>query len=487
MSQNIDLDINNYTIRELTQFFKLNEQYTMNDLENKERELINNILHVYSNYDVNYQNEIIKFIQNGKQILNGTVKNTNNNNNNKYNNTKSKNMDNNNNNNNDITDRVTNRKTQSSTPSTIQESLNGNIINQSEIPSNFGKNYNNVGKIINPMSSHPSLQRESIYSNSSNGYNIHTKTANYIFNTRFRDNYFGTISSSCSFTLPIPIKNVISINLSGIQIPNVSNTFVKNKETNQLYIYEDTTTLNAIVEIQTGNYTLIEYAPVLEKAINEQVIGSNPNRFTVTINNNTNTLNIINSTYTFRINIIKKKTLNENIFNCASYNYGYSLNNNTDNIDDKKNIRPSDYFTTMGYIIGFREIEYFGKNSYTTEAPFDDSLQDYFYFELDDYNDNQNESTFGILPTYVLSKNIIAVLPITTPKYISSFDNNANFIYKTREYNSPVDIKKISIKMLHDQGGIVNLHYVDYSFVLQINTIYDNMMPYNTSDVLLTP
>ena len=139
----------------------------------------------------------------------------------------------------------------------------------------------------------------------------------------------------------------------------------------------------------------------------------------------------------------------------------------------------------MGYIMGFRQIDYFGEKSYTTESPFDDSLQDYFYFELDDYTDYHNESTLGILNTYVLSKNIIAVLPITTPKYLSSFDNNANFIYKNREYHAPVDLKKITIKMLSEQGSLVDLHSVDFSFVLQIKTIYDNMMPYNTRDVIV--
>ena len=475
MSQTIDLDINNYTIRELTNFFKLNQQYTIDDLENKENELINNVSIVYSNSDINYKNEIIQFIKNGKQILYGTVKQERNNNSNK----KSTTVEN-------ITiDRVTNHKTKSSTSSTIQESLDANIINRSEIPSNLGKKYNNVGKIINPMTNHPSLQTQSISSTTVNGYNIHTKKTNYIFNTRFRDNYFGTVSSNCSFTIPSTIKNVMSINLSGIQIPNVSSTFSKNKETNQIYIYEDTTGLNAIVEIPKGNYVITAFASTLEKSINEQVLGSNPNRFTVTINQESNTLNIINSTYTFKINIIKKKSNVDNIYNCDTINYNYELNVNVDTIDNKKKIKPSDYFNTMGYLMGFRQIEYFGEKLYTTEAPFDDSLQEYYYFELNDYNDYQNDSNNGVFPTYMLSQDIIAVLPITTPKYVSSFDNNANFVYKTREYNSPVDIRKISIKMLSDQGGLVDLHSVDFSFILEVKIIYDNLTPYNAKDIII--
>jgi len=462
------LDINNYTIRELINFFKLDENYSHDDLNEKEGDLINSILRVYNDTDVVYRNQIVKFIKTGKQILYGKIQS-----NNDYINKQNKTKNN--------VENPSNYRIQSSTPSTIDESLDSNITNKGDIPSNLPKLYNNIGKIINPVSNHPALQKQSIPSNSFNGYNIHTKTANYVFNTRFRDNYFGTVSSNCSFSMPTKIKNVISISLAGIQIPNVSNTFSKSKETNQIFIYEDVTGLNAIVIFPRGNYSQTDFVAALEKAINEQVLGSYPNRFTVTINDSTRTINIINSTYTFRINIIKKNNNPENIFACPWDSY--ALNVNTDDVDDKKKIKPSDFFTTMGYLMGFREIEYVGLKKYTTESPYDDSLQDYFYFELDDYTDYHNESTYGILPTYILSKNIIAVLPITTPKYISSFDNNSNFIYKDREYNSPVDIKKISIRMLSDQGAVTDLHGVDFSFVLQVKTIFDNMMPYNTSDV----
>lgn len=460
-----DLDINNYTIGELIQFFKLDDHYSADDLDNKEGELINSILKVYKNSDVVYRNEIVQFIKTGKQILVGKI----------------------------TTRKPINRAKQPddlssfanhiSTPSTIDESIDADITNQSAIPSNLPHSFNNVGKIINPTSNHPALQTQSIPSNTVNGYNITTNVSNYIFNTRFRDNYFRTSSANCSFTLPNKIKNVIAISLAGIQVPNVANTFSNAKGTNQLYIYEDITGLNAIVSIPAGNYNIQTFAPALEKAINEQVIGSTPNRFTVTVNNNSNTLNITNSTNTFKINILKKSLSIDTLYDCSEFDFTHSINANYDKTDIKKKIKPSDYFTTMGYLMGFRQIEYIGAKSYTCEAPFDDTLQDYYYFELNDFNDYQNETTYGVLPTYLLSKNIIAVLPITTPKYISSFDNNSNDIYKTRNYNSPIDIGKISIRILDMDGIMADLHSIDFSFVLQVTTICDNMVPYKPNAV----
>ena len=260
-----DLDINNYTIGELIRFFKLDDHYSADDLDNKEGELINSILKVYKNTDVVYRNEIVQFIKTGKQILAGkttTRKPTTSVNRARQ------------------PDDFASFATHVSTPSTIDESIDADITNKSAIPSNLPNPFNNVGRIINPASNHPALQTQSIPSNTVNGYNIHTQTSNYIFNTRFRDNYFRTLSTNCSFTLPNKIKNVIAISLAGIQIPNVANTFSNAKGTNQLYIYEDVTGLNSIVSIPAGNYNILTFAPVLEKAINEQVIGSNPNRFT---------------------------------------------------------------------------------------------------------------------------------------------------------------------------------------------------------------
>jgi len=82
--------------------------------------------------------------------------------------------------------------------------------------------------------------------------------------------------------------------------------------------------------------------------------------------------------------------------------------------------------------------------------------------------------------------NFIAVLPITTPKYTASFDNNANFIYKTRNYAAPINLKKISIKMISPQGELVDLKQTDFAFCLQISTLYDNIAPFNVKDVNIT-
>jgi hypothetical protein len=434
MEQSLDLDIKNYSVDDLINFFKLDNNYNSEELEERYKALNVNILK--STKSLQYKYDLINFINNGKTIL---LKNV---------------IDENE----EVIKQIKKDKT--------------NVEDEYEDP---------VGKIINPLTSHPSLQRQKINPKSSNSYNISTTTTNYIFNTLYRDNYFNTISNNCSFTLPFSIKNVTAISLSGIQIPNVSNTFSNDKETNQLFIHEDTTGIEGIVILPDGNYTSTQFPAILESAINIQLLGSTPNRFTVSLNQYTQKITIANSTNTFTMNILTKE------YNPVSRErfclYNTVFNTNATDTDKKTGVNPSDYAYTMGYIIGYRQVLYSGLKSYTAESVYQDTLQDYYYFELNDYTDYQFNTTVGVFPTGFLGSNIIAVLPITTPKYTSSFDNNANFIYKTRNYAAPINLKKISIKMISPQGELVNLQQVDFSFCLQITTLYDNIRSFNVQDV----
>jgi hypothetical protein len=437
MNQSLDLDIKNYSVDDLINFFKLDNNYNSEDLEERYKSLTVSILKLSQN--LQYKYDLIDFINNGKTVL---LKN--------------------------ITDE------------------NEEIIKTVKKDNNIVKDEyeETVGKILNPLTSHPSLQTQKINPNSSNSYNISTTTTNYIFNTLYRDNYFNTISNNCSFTLPFTIKNVTAISLSGIQIPNVSNTFSNNKETNQLFIHEDGTGIEGIVIIPDGNYTSTEFPPILESAINLQLLGSTPNRFTVTLDPYKKRIIISNTTNTFTMNILTKQYNATNRKGFCLYNTEF--NTNATDEDPKTGINPSEYAYSMGYIIGYRQVLYSGLKSYEGESPYQDTLQDYYYFELNDYTDYQFNTTIGVFPTGFLSNNIIAVLPITTPKYTASFDNNANFIYKTRNYAAPINLKKISIKMISPQGELVDLKQTDFAFCLQVSTLYDNIAPFNVKDVNIT-
>jgi hypothetical protein len=94
---------------------------------------------------------------------------------------------------------------------------------------------------------------------------------------------------------------------------------------------------------------------------------------------------------------------------------------------------------------------------------------------MDDFTGSQTISnTIGILgDSGMIDGNILGIIPINSNLFTTTFDNNSNFIYKKREYFGPVDISRINIRLLNQKGNLVNLHESDFSFSLQVKTIYN--------------
>lgn len=447
-NNNFDLDINNYTTDDLIKFFRLNNNYSLNDLITKEVELATEILSVdNSKYNSKYKFDIINFIKSAKEVL-----------------------------------------------MTFYDDIQ-NIKKMNEIKLKYEKqsveNMNayknkyldpNVGQIINPLASHPALNVNINPNNSIDGYNYNANTSVYVFNTAARNDFFSTQSSSATFDLPIVWKNVIQITLSSANIPNVMYAFNTEAGTNQIYIKEEDTGLSGIVSIPEGNYvpytitgllsvlpiTYASFPDVLAAKINSTL--GTVDRFSVTFDPANYSMTISNSKHNFSINTIIKNPTDL----CGPYSNLFVDNSINTNITNKSSINVVTYVQTLGYLMGYREIFYSGSKSYTTESVFSNTYSNYLYFTLEDYTGSQPSSnTYGIVGQGILSQNILGVIPISSGVFTTTFDNNANFIYKKREYYGPVDISRISIKILNQKGNLVNLHGTDFSFALQVKSIYD--------------
>ena len=432
----IDLDINNYTIGELVAFFKLKPDYTLADLEKNEREMTTSILTESQTRPVEYKYDVITFIKVTKNILAAKLGG-------------------------------------SPAPPAAAAPAPAAAGPKSSDPAPPAT----PGNIINPYSSRPTLQIQNIPVKSINPYNATKITTNYVFNSLYRDDFFFSSGESCTYTLPKKLSNVTAISLSALQFPNTMFSFTAARGTNQLYMYEyatdefDNPTPNeAVVTIEDGTYTTSNFPAVLERAINEQLVGEyykpDPdglNRFHVSISPYTNFLTITNTTFAFLLNI----TLSDNPVACRQMpKIGTE--------DPKYNISPQTLIGTMGYQIGFRQMTYDGAQSYTTEAQFNPTFSQYIYFSLNDYVNNQSSNTYGMLPGNILDSNILGVIPVMGSPFANSFDNNANFINKVRQYNGPVNISKIQVKLLSPLGQVLNLHFAEFTFVLQVETLYDN-------------
>lgn len=437
MEPSFDLDINNYVTEDLIKFFRLEKNFSLEDLFQKETEISTEILSVSNTkYNPKYKFDIINFIKSAKEVL--TIF---------YNDMES------------------------------TKEINKNI----ERFIGAGKDPR-VGKIINPLSNHQSLEQSIIPNCEINGYSYETTTSIFVFNTTARNDYYNTIPSNSTYDLPIRWKDVISVSLASANIPNVMYTYNNDDATNQIYIEEDGTGLSAIVTLPEGNYTPytgssliveVSFPDTLTMILNEQVLGiTNPAlyRFGVSIDLSNRKTTIYNTTNTFVMNVLIRDPTDI----CSPYsNNIYKKYQNYPT--DKSQVPLSTYLQTMGYLMGFREIEYNGKQSYTSESIFTNVYSNYLYFVLEDYTGSQAvTNTYGILgESGMIDSNILGVIPINSSSFSTTFDNNSNFIYKKREYFGPVDISKIAIKILNQRGNLVNFRETDFNFSLQVKTIYN--------------
>ena len=194
MEPSFDLDINNYTTDDLMRFFKLEDNYSLEDLNIKEEKLATSILSVDNKkYNSKIKFDIINFIKLAKDLL---------------------------------------------------ISFKHDMETNNEIKKNIAKFVNkdkdlNVGKIINPLSEHQALQYNIIPKESINGYNYDVTTSIYVFNTFGRNDFYISTASNSTYDLPVKWKNVISIQLSSATIPNVMYAFNYEEGTDQIYIEED--------------------------------------------------------------------------------------------------------------------------------------------------------------------------------------------------------------------------------------------------------
>lgn len=247
-----------------------------------------------------------------------------------------------------------------------------------------------------------------------------TQTQNLHLHSCFRK--LPSSSTDFDYTLPIEIKHVASMRLASIEFPNTHLLFSSKQQNNSFKIkIDDETTL---ITIADGNYNYETLAPYLNTLLSSLNI-------TCVV---TNTLYVtFSSTVTFSI-----------IFD-----------------------------NNCGWILGFRQLLYEDASSYTSEGLFDAIGDKYVYLSIEDYQYNTNVTNIVGLDKSFIDKSILAKVPINNEKF-SLILYESNPLCKIRQYNGPITLKKIHVKLLDKFGYVIDLNSMDFSFTLELELIYEN-------------
>ena len=285
---------------------------------------------------------------------------------------------------------------------------------------------------------------------------VKKKTVNTLLSidSKFRKDYFKTDPANFSVKLSVPFKNVLSMKLSSLELTNSIYTISDLEGTNIFKITSGVgSTLGqgeTTIRLPTGNYQ----SNTLKTAVNEQFTNFQ------TSNNDKPFSNIeINiDTVSGRCIIARTDLTNGDPFEL-------DFTNTT-----KENAPP---MMSLGWLLGFRNIKYKGKNKYVSECLVDLAGPKYFYFCINDFQKSVNQAVLGVYENSFLSKNILARILIREGKYIVLFDDGSDTITKKREYFGPVNIERLHIELINEYGHHININNQDFSFALELEVQYE--------------
>lgn len=277
------------------------------------------------------------------------------------------------------------------------------------------------------------------------------QTQNINLNSCFRSNYYASTSCDFQYIIPNEIKNVVSIRLASIEIPNAWYLFSDAKKNNTMIM---TFKMNTVV---TNEYTI-------------RIADGNYDMDTLTT--------YLNTTYFYQSTNVNELQYIQFKINTASHKSSFTLialhptgmTFSIQFIGENINLN---LMNTLGWILGYRLANYLNIDDTTiSEGLYDGGGDRYIYFSLNDYQYNSNVLNIVGFDKCILDENILAKIPMTNGK-LSLIIDNANTLCKVRKYNGPVNIRNFHVKILDEFGSVIDLNHMNFSFTLEIEVLYE--------------
>lgn len=420
-----DLNINNYSTKELEDLLELPNNYDESIIEMKETKLRQNIINDNS-ISASTKTNTLDFIKKVKSHLIDTLRNS------------------------TLVNNISNvakswkdiyNLDKSLHPSDTVNAGDTNIIKQPVTP--YGQSF-------------PS----EFYEGTINPLNKRILRQNINIDTRFRDNYYTSVSSNFHVVLPIKLSKVVSLQLSALELPTTLYT-ISQVFGNNFFAIEipDETPSQLMVRIPDGNYDYLALQNYINNFLASQSTTYNQIQFLADVNTPSGTGPPAGSGKMI-IGLKPGYTITS-----------FSINFLTDKLgmEDRQTPLP----LKCGWLMGFRAGYYENSLSYVSEGIINLLGPRYIYLVIDDYNNSVNDGFYGAFNASILNKNILARISLNGGTFNYLSQNNLNLTTTPRQYFGPVDIQNIQIQLLDEYGRILNLNNMDYSFCLTFQTIYD--------------
>ena len=422
MNDKFDLDIDNYSINQLQQLFKLPKHFKEEHL--KKSELILEKMHP----DNSGMPEIYIFFKKAHQIIKDKF----------YEDPKNK------------------------TSNIVRNEYLGSSLKH-PLSHVYAYDPNRLdGREISTTTTNHEVILDKVIHNKLNPIKRKSKFINMHFNSKYRDNYYNSSATNYHYTFPQPLEHILSIRLNSICIPNTWYIFSHERGNNRFIIEisgdvpfmkkcnKDGYNVFEIV-IEDGNYDANSLEYYLNQKYFRDAIFDTPLKM-IEFKIDPNSLKTV---FKFK-EVLKDKNAHMNI---------KFVDDQTENV-----------MYTAGWTLGFRYGQYKKIKEYLmSEGLFDAGGDRYVYFCLDDYNKNVSRANIVQFQDSDMREDVLAKVYLLDGKFAINVDNsleNENTHGKIREFFGPVNIKKISIKLLDEYGRLINLNNMDFSYTLEVEQEY---------------
>lgn len=432
----LDLDINNYTIKDLERFFQIapNKMYSAADIELKEAQL-KEVLLSTGHIDKKFKRDLMAFLDTAKDWL-ITVK----------------------------------------------------CKNETKNPTSF-HNVPKLEKYPNVPASREAMPRmEELMERPDTPY-VNTYSSEYFpgimnplktrviskclnIDTRFRDNATQTNSSDFLVNLPIRLQKVVSMQITAIEFPvsfygisakygnNYFSISVNHQEVEEGDMFED----SKIIIVPDGNYNANDFIDT----INTLISGKNPNGTPLDPSS-------IFNYVVFRLDVSQTGSGTAKVFIETTGNLAYTIQQiNVDfSLDINGNPDKTPITSKIGMNLGFLKRKYQGATSYISETLVEPATVRYIYLAIDDFNNNVNNHFISAFNSSILSPNILARISIKGSYFSLMMESDLNMTTEPRKYFGPVDIQKMHIQVYDDHGRILDMNSANFSCCILFKMLYD--------------
>jgi hypothetical protein len=452
MDSNFDLNINNYTIKELESIFELPSIYDDTVIKAQENKLRQNIMND-NKTPISVKNNTLSFINLVTEtLINNSKKNT----------------------------TIINTSKDNSPTFTSPFSKNS-FLPPNMPPSNFEAYIHHMDNSlyqsnINTSGSTPVISKPPTPFTVGYGMEFFPGTLNPLtkrilkktlnIDTRFRDNYYTTTSSNFLVNLPAIVNQVVFMELAAIELPSsffaISKVFGNNFFT--LEIHDILPVPPLTITIPDGNYDYLSFITYVNNFL--QTLPSEYSAYSKI----TFIADLVLSTVSSSVGGSGRM-----IIGSKNGNIKFSINFLTDRLGNEDRQTPLPL--KLGWMLGFREGYYENSYTYVSEGLINLLGPRYFYLAIDDFNNNVADGFFGAFNSSLLNKNILARISLIGASISASTVNisafNGNLVAAPRHYFGPVNITKLQIQVIDEYGRILDFNNMDFSFVLYFLTVYD--------------